>query len=47
MAEFREAVESLGVDPNTSFSKLDDLGKVVVEKATELVRLWESRVHVA
>lgn len=47
LSQFRVAVESLGVDPDTSFSKLDDLAKVIVENAGELVRLWESRLQVS
>jgi hypothetical protein len=46
MSQFREAVEALGVDPNTSFSKMDKLGKLVVGNTEELVRVWESRIHV-
>ena len=46
LSQFREAVEALGLDPNTSFSKLDKVSKVVVENAEELVKIWESRIHV-
>lgn len=47
LAQYHEAVTSLGLDASVTFSKLDELAQLIIRQTEELLSAWKSRVSVS
>lgn len=46
LSQYRDAIISLGLDPPTSFSRLDAVAVLIVKHAENLVGSWKSRINI-